>query len=360
MRDRVAKTTEEWVFVARSVGELTDSQGQAMRCMVMAGVAAESVSDWIMLARAWSQDFDDTGLASQCMARAEAAAEDSDEVEDWTLVGDMWAELGHHDKAVAIAREQFEPMEWPHLGELERAFGEFPAGTTVLDWVEPGMTERAARDLVGQVNEQTDFSYTDIAYALVSAERFADNTRDWTRIAKAWLEKLQNLEEAQRCMREAEDAVDIPHDWLVIARAQKEHFNDVQAAIRCLVHEFGLLAGPALADINGWDSDCESDRKKGYCAKHYSFSLAEPGEVTIALTTDEEAAALGLLLIRGDTFTGEVLEEAESEVVNEDGGDDLPYTLSRIRRILTSGTYSVEATSDRATDFRIHISLSSV
>ena len=218
-------------------------------------------------------------------------------------------------------------MEWPHLGELERAFGEFPAGTTVLDWIEPGMTERAARDLVENVNEQTESGYTDIAYALVSAERFADNTRDWTLIAKAWMEKLQNPEEARRCMREAEDAIDIPHDWILIAKAWKEYFSDLQAAIRCMVHELGVLTGPALTDISSWQRDCESDRKKGYCAEHYSFTLSEPGEVTIALTADEEDAVHGLYLISGDTFTGEVIEEAQSEVVNDNDDFDEPYTL---------------------------------
>ncbi len=355
MRDSVAKTTEEWVFVARSIGELTDSQVQAMRCMVMAGIAAESVSDWVFLARAWTQDFDDTELARQCMAKAEAVAEDSEEVDDWTLVGDMWAEMGYHNKAIEIAREQFEPMEWPHLAELER--GEFPAGTTALDWVEPGMSERAARDLVERANEQT--GYTDIAFILLSAERLADNTRDWTLIAEAWMEKLQNAEEAKRCMGEAESAIDIPHDRILIARAWKEHFNDLQAAIRYIVHELGVLTGPALTDSNSWDPGCESDRKKGYCAEHYSFTLSEPGEITIALTTNEEDAVLGLFLISGDTFAGEVLEEAGSEVANDDDNFDEPYAFSRIRRSLASGAYTVEATSDRAIDFRIDISLSS-
>ena len=357
MTDSVAKTTEEWVFVARSIGELTDSQFQAMRCMVMAGIAAESVSDWVFLARAWTQDFDDTELAWQCMAKAEAVAEDSEEVDDWTLVGDMWAEMGYHNKAIEIAREQFEPMEWPHLDELRRSFGEFSAGTTALDWVEPGMSERAARDLVERANEQT--GYTDIAFILLSAERLADNTRDWTLIVKAWMEKLQNSEEAKRCMGEAEEAIDIPRDRIVIAKAWKEHFNDLQAAIRFIVHELGILTGPALTDSNSWDSDCESDRKKGYCAEHYSFTLSEPGEITITLTADDEDAVLGLFLISGDTFAGEVLEEAGSEVLNDDDDFDEPYILSRIRRSLASGAYTVEATSDRAIDFRIDISLSS-
>ena len=358
MTDSVAKTTEEWVFVARSIGELTDSQVQAMRCMVMAGIAAESVSDWVVLARSWTQDFDDNELAWQCMAKAEADAEDSGEVDDWTLVGDMWAEMGFHNKAVEIAREQFEPMEWPYLAELERASGELPAGTTSLDWIEPGMTGRAARDLVERVNEETGAGYTDIAHTLLSAERFADNTRDWTLIAKAWLEKLQNSEEAKRCMGEAEDAIDIRHDRVLIAMAWKEHFNDLQAAIRFIVHELGVLTGPALTDINSWDPDCESDRKKGHCAEHYSFTLSEPGEITITLTSDEEDAVLGLFLISGDTFAGEVLEEAGSEVANDDDDFDEPYTLSRIRRSLASGAYTVEATSDLAIDFRIDIALS--
>ena len=291
-------------------------------------------------------------------AKAEAGAEDSGEVDDWTLVGDMWAEMGYHKKAVEIAREQFEPMEWPHLAELERSFGEFPAGTTALDWIEPGMTGRAARDLVERVSEQTGSGYTDVAYTLLSAERFPDNTRDWTLIAQAWLERLQNSEEAERCMGEAEDAIDIPHDRILIAKAWKEHFNDLQAAIRYMVHELGVLTVPGLTDSNSWDSDCESDRKKGHCAEHYSFALSEPGEITITLTSEEEDAVLGLFLISGDTFAGEVLEEAGSEVVNDNDDFDEPYALSRIRRRLTSRAYTVEATSDLAIDFRIDISLS--
>ena len=357
MRDGMAKTTEEWVFVAKSIGELAGSQGQAMRCMAMAGIVAQSTSDWVILAKAWDQDFDDAELARQCMGKAEAVAEDSGEVDDWTIVGDMWAEMGHHDKAVEIAREQFEPMRWPHLAELESAFGEFPAGTTVLDWVEPGMTGRAARDLLENISGQTDSSYTETAYVLVSAERFADNTRDWTLIAKAWMEKLQNSEEAKRCMEEAEDAIDIPHDRMVLAKAWKDHLDDLQAAIRCMVHELGVLTGSGLTDSDSWDRDCESDRRKGYCAAHYSFTLSVPGEVKIALTAEEEGADLGLYLIRGDTFTGEVMVEAQSEVLNDDDGFDEPYTLSRIRRSLTSGAYTVEATSDMATFFRIDVSL---
>ena len=106
MNDKAAKTTEEWVFVARSVGALTDGEGQAMRCMAMAGMKAESVSDWVLLARAWNQEFDDSDLAKQCMARAEAEADAGDEddaedeVNDWTLIGDVWAEIGYHKKAV--------------------------------------------------------------------------------------------------------------------------------------------------------------------------------------------------------------------------------------------------------------------
>ena len=163
---------------------------------------------------------------------------------------------------------------------------------------------------------------------------------------------------AKRCMGEAEEAIDIRRDRIVIAKAWKAHFNDLQAAIRFIVHELGVLTGPALTDSNSWDSDCESDRKKGHCAEHYSFTLSEPGEITITLTSDEEDAVLGLFLISGDTFAGEVLEEAESEVVNDSDDFDEPYTLSRIRRSLAGGVYTVEATSDLAIDFRIDISLS--
>lgn len=132
----------------------------------------------------------------------------------------------------------------------------------------------------------------------------------------------------------------------------------MQAAIRFIVHDLGVLTGPALTDTNSWDLDCQSDRMKGYCAEHYGFTLSEPGEVTITLTADEEDAVLGLFLIGGDTLTGIVLEQVGSVVVNDNDDFDEPYTLSRITRSLTRGPYTVEATSDRAIDFRIDISLS--
>ena len=157
-------------------------------------------------------------------------------------------------------------------------------------------------------------------------------------------------------MVEAEDAIDIPHDRILIARAWKEHFDDLSAAIGSLVNGLGVLAGPPLSDSNSWYYGCDSDRKQGYCAEHYSFTLPEPGEITIALTAEEEDVVLGLFLISGDTFTGEVLEEAGSEIANDEFGQR--YTFSRIRRSLNSGAYTVEATSDSAIDYRIDISLS--
>ena len=359
MRDSTAQTTEEWVFIAKSIGELADSQVPAMRCMVMAGLVAESVSDWMVLAKAWAQGDDDE-LSRQCMAKAEAVAEVSDEVDDWTTVGDSWAEMGYHDKAVEIARERLEPREWPYLAQLEQSREELPAGTTALDWIEPGMTERAAHDVLGNISEQTESSYTDTAHALVSAENLTESTQDWILIAKAWIEKLQNSEEAKRCMKEAESAIDTPHDRVLLAKAWKDHFDDLQAAIRCLVRELGVLPGSGLTELDSWFDHGDSDRDEGYRAAHYSFTLSEPGEVTIDLFAQrDDGASTGLYLISGDTFTGNVIVEADGAVETEDYEDFEYRTLCRIRRSLNSGAYSIEARSDMPVDFTIDISLSS-
>ena len=74
MESGTAETTSEWVFVARSVGQLPNGQAQALGCMARAQVVAESVTDWLNVALAWHQDFDDLDLARQCLALAEAKA----------------------------------------------------------------------------------------------------------------------------------------------------------------------------------------------------------------------------------------------------------------------------------------------
>ena len=357
MSGDVAKTAQEWVFVATSAEKMAESQSVALRCMVMAVLAAERVSDWLMLARTRAQAFHDPELARQCMANAEAHAEDFEDEDDWTVIGDVWAELGYPSKAVQIAREQFEPMPWPHLDDLTKSVGEFPPGTTVLDWVEQGMTERAIRDLLKIASEQGGSSYTDVAWKVVSAEHFADCSLDWTRIAKAWMENLNNVEEAKRCMQEAEDAVDVRHDWILIARAWKEDFGDIERAIRCIVADLGVLTSSPLTDQNTWEADCESDRRSGSYSEHYSFTLAEAGEVTIELSSEEDNSILCQYLIEGNAFTGEVLEEAWGEFADDDDGET--YSVSRICRSLSNGTYTVEATCDWPAEFNFKIFLGS-
>ena len=87
MQENTAKTATEWVFVARSVGQLPDSQSQTLRCMARAGLAAQDVADWLAVAQAWAQDFDDTEMARQCIEKAESTAE---ELEEWILIAKAW------------------------------------------------------------------------------------------------------------------------------------------------------------------------------------------------------------------------------------------------------------------------------
>ena len=45
MRENVAKTVSEWVFVARSLTKLPNGQSQTMRCVDCASIAAQDAQD---------------------------------------------------------------------------------------------------------------------------------------------------------------------------------------------------------------------------------------------------------------------------------------------------------------------------
>ena len=89
--------------------------------------------------------------------------------------------------------------------------------------------------------------------------------------------------------------------------------------------------------FNGqWASGCESEDPE-YYARYYRFTLTQEAEVTITLeSTDADAF---LLLREGAALSGDTLDENDDD---PDGGDT---TNSRIRALLSAGTYTAEATT---------------
>ena len=283
MQDNAAKTAAEWVLVARSVAQLPGGQDQALRCMARAGMAAQDVADWLAVAKAWVQDFDDTEMARQCMAKAESATEDS---EDWILIGDAWIDMGYSKRAIEIFRDHFEPRPWAYLDELRNIYAkdrEFPARTTVLDWIEPEMTGRASRDSVDEAKEHIENNPGEAIRCLLDAENFADGSTDWIRIARVWKKDFQDSDSATHCMEKAEEAVDTSYDWVRIAKAWKEDYQDTDAAIACMeaAEEFSIGFYGKSSDawewiLETWKKDFQDPGNYLRCVEKCADDLEEP------------------------------------------------------------------------------------
>lgn len=283
MQEDTAKTAAEWVFVARSIAQLPGGHDHALRCMARAGMAAQDVADWLALAEAWAQDFDDMEMSRQCVAKAESAVEDS---EDWILIGDAWIEMGYCKRAIEIFRDHFEPRPWEYLNELRNVYakdGEFPAGTTVLDWIEPGMTGRASRDSVAEAEEHIENNPGEAIRCLLDAENFADGSTDWIRIARAWKKDFQDSDSATHCMEKAEEAVDTSYDWVRIAKVWKEDYQDTDAAIACMeaAEEFSIGFYEKSSDawewiLETWKKDFRDTDNYLRCVEKCADDLEEP------------------------------------------------------------------------------------
>ena len=403
MQENAAKTTSEWVFVARSVAQFPDSQSQALRSMARAGILAQDVSEWIAIAKAWAQDFDDLEITQQCLAKAEPLAEDS---EDWEGIAEVWVEIGYFSRAIEIYREHVGPRPWQYLTELKNIYGERSDGTTVLDWVEPGMTARVSRDLVSEAEEYFSDNQAMAIRVLVEAEIFADCSSDWVRIAKRWREEFQHSEGVERCMQKAEDAVDDVYDWVRIAKTWKDYFQDSDTAFRCLkeaeecggdvdswewifeiwkedfqdpdnylrcvekcaddlenpwscigtaiydefaYHQFireqaafidlGTLTESVPARIGVWGSECVSERLPGSYDRYYGFNLPYPADVTILLESDELNSAEPYLYLLGGY-------SPSGGVLAKDRG-----SLSLVKCNVPPGLYTIEAaTAEKVTE----------
>ena len=84
-----------------------------------------------------------------------------------------------------------------------------------------------------------------------------------------------------------------------------------------------------------WTSDCRSEHSASndFYARYYAFTLSRNSEVTIDLTSSEDSF---LILLSGEGKNGTIIETDD---------DDGNGSNARIRRNLSAGTYTVEATT---------------
>ena len=95
----------------------------------------------------------------------------------------------------------------------------------------------------------------------------------------------------------------------------------------------GLLTAP-VTRMDAWADDCDSEARPGSYARYYSFSLSEPGQVEINLTSSVDSY---LFLRQGEGRDGVV------EVENDNVGSR--NSNSSINQMLSAGAYTVEATT---------------
>ena len=101
------------------------------------------------------------------------------------------------------------------------------------------------------------------------------------------------------------------------------------SANTCILNEITLDS-----TVSGsWNNDCNSTHRDGSYAQYYTFTLAGEEAIKIDLTSDIDT----YLYLLEDANTSGILIES-----NDDGGDGLN---SRIIRTLSSGTYTIEATT---------------
>ena len=88
-----------------------------------------------------------------------------------------------------------------------------------------------------------------------------------------------------------------------------------------------------------WAPGCDSEDRPGRHAQFYTFTLGEPGEVTITLESGD--ADTSLYLREGDARTGTSLHEND----DHEGAGLTRSTDSQIRESLPAGAYTIEATT---------------
>ena len=229
---RAAQTAMEWIMAAKTVAQFPRGQNLALRCLARAEIVAEIASDWVAIAESWKEDFKDPATALESLKRAESIADETNE--GWYELAEAWAAMKEFPKVVEICEDRLEETTWSRIKEIE-AQGPLPAGTTALDWIEPGETAKASDGSVEEADDAMENGYVvDAIKNLVDAERFAENSRAYIRIAERWRKWFPSLGNAEQCMDRAEDAVDIPIDRVLLAICWKEHFQDMGRAVATL------------------------------------------------------------------------------------------------------------------------------
>ncbi len=361
MQGDVAKSAAEWVFVARSLGQLPDSQSLALRCLSRAGTSAQDVADWLALARAWAKDFNDLALARQCIAKAEALAEESEDDswdDSWTRIADIWVEMGNDSQAIEIFRERFELGWWWYFEYLQwHMHRDLNDRTSWIDWL-----VESARE------EVTNYSYA-LRY-LVEAEKAAESASDWVRIAVTWHQVFQNSDCAVYCMDQAEGT---DYDgWMLLAKVWKRHFGNLDNYNRCVreawdsggdnlstgidsfiedaeldlntltsraegaIVDLGDLTDLSVSRFGAWSDECVSKRRPESFARYYSFTVSRKDRVSIYLTSNLGAY---LYLVDGAVPCGDTLAEDSNDI----GGRNGDTLCQAAADGLAPGTYSIEA-----------------
>ena len=248
-----AQTATEWVFVARSLAQTACGQDQALRCMAHATMQAADVNDWVTAAVAWRADFGDPDLARECLEKAEFIAEETGE--GWDDIADAWAGMKNFRKVVDICREWHEPRPWSRIDEI-KSQGPLPPGTTVLDWIEPGETERATRQEIENADAAMEGEgAVEVIRYLIDAESLADGTRDYLWVAARWRRWFLELPEGRETMGKAEEAVDTTNDWIQIALKWKDDFQDYDEAVACMraAETRPDYLGPRNTTVEQWE-----------------------------------------------------------------------------------------------------------
>ena len=400
MESGTAETASEWVFVARSVGQLPNGQAQALGCMARAQVVAESVTDWLNVALAWHQDFDDLDLARQCLALAEAKA--GYDPGAWEHIAEAWVEIGCAPEAVRCHQEvvRLDPPRFVEdIDDPPWGFGE-----TSTSWARD-----KARGLVAEAKEQIQDDLSGALRSMVEAEYVAEDSRARISVARSWVEDFGDVESAARCLDEAEHSADNCYEyteiaglwrgllsdrdrgvrclgeaermatyfeaWQAIADVWKQDFEEMDGYYRCLdaaggqmeelysqefrdfeeyafadlvardeagVMNLGIFPAFASHRVGTWQSDCLSNHREASTARYYGFTLTQNETISIYLTSKVNNF---LYLIGGAGPDGELLFQANSAEDEEE--EELDTRVSGLKRSLKAGAYTVEAATHR-------------
>ena len=205
---------------------------------------------------------------------------------------------------------------------------------------------------------------------IVRAEEAVDTPSDWVWIALKWKNDFQNYDEAVSCMRVINSGTE--EDWEYVLGVWKNDFNDpdnFRSALtkacgddirfndlmsrvvenldaydlieKASLVDLGRLTDRTVARVAAWDEGFRSERGGGSRAGHYRFSLDQTWNVAIELTSDVDHY---LYLIQSEGPVGNAIAREQDEA---DFGE---AAFSQISLNLDAGHYVVEAVADQVPD----------